>query len=119
MTDSKAKSLVAYHEVGHAICATMTPGHDALQQVSSMAKQMVTNFGMSDIGPRSLQDPSAQSGDMIMRMMAKNSMSEQLLEDIDAAVKKITDDAYVTALGHIRDNREAIDAITAELLVTE
>merc|ERR1719223_1865682 len=181
MVDSKAKSLVAYHEVGHAICATMTPGHDAvqkvtlvprgqakgltwflpgddpslisksqlqarvvgalggraaeevifgpaevttgasgdLQQVSSMAKQMVTNFGMSDIGPWSLQDPSAQSGDMIMRMMAKNSMSEQLLEDIDAAVKKISDDAYVTALGHIRDNREAIDAITAELLVTE
>ena len=26
MTDSKAKSLVAYHEVGHAICATLTPG---------------------------------------------------------------------------------------------
>lgn len=28
MTDSKAKSLVAYHEVGHAICGTLTPGHD-------------------------------------------------------------------------------------------
>jgi len=181
MTDGKAKSLVAYHEVGHAICATMTPGHDAvqkvtlvprgqakgltwflpgddpslisksqlqarvvgalggraaeevifgsaevttgasgdLQQVSSMAKQMVVNFGMSDIGPWSLMDPSAQSGDMIMRMMAKNSMSEQLLQDIDSAVKKISDDAYVTALAHINDNREAIDAITAELLVTE
>jgi len=181
MVDSKAKSLVAYHEVGHAICATLTPGHDAvqkvtlvprgqakgltwflpgddpslisksqlqarvvgalggraaeevifgaaevttgasgdLQQVSSMAKQMVTNFGMSDIGPWSLQDPSAQSGDMIMRMMAKNSMSEKLLEDIDAAVKKISDDAYVIALGHIQNNREAIDAITNELLVIE
>merc|ERR1711966_269868 len=151
MTDSKAKSLVAYHEIGHAICATLTPGHDAvqkvtlvprgqakgltwflpnddpslisksqlqarvvgalggraaeevifgkdevttgasgdLQQVSSMAKQMVTNFGMSDIGPWSLQDPSAQSGDMIMRMMAKNSMSEKLLEDIDAITNEL------------------------------
>jgi cell division protease FtsH len=84
-----------------------------------MAKQMVVNFGMSDVGPWSLMDPSAQSGDMIMRMMAKNSMSEQLLQDIDSAVKKISDDAYVTALAHINDNREAIDAITAELLVTE
>eukprot|EP00238_Polyblepharides_amylifera_P000688 CAMPEP_0196570308 /NCGR_PEP_ID=MMETSP1081-20130531/337_1 /TAXON_ID=36882 /ORGANISM="Pyramimonas amylifera, Strain CCMP720" /LENGTH=706 /DNA_ID=CAMNT_0041886673 /DNA_START=104 /DNA_END=2224 /DNA_ORIENTATION=- len=181
MTDSKAKTLVAYHEVGHAICATLTPGHDAvqkvtliprgqakgltwfipgddpslisksqlqarvvgalggraaeavvfgdaetttgasgdLQQVSSMAKQMVTNFGMSDIGPWSLQDPSAQSGDMIMRMMAKNSMSEQLLEDIDAAVKKISDDAYVTALSHIENNRELIDALVEELLIVE
>ena len=26
MVDSKSKSLVAYHEVGHAVCATLTPG---------------------------------------------------------------------------------------------
>ena len=43
-----------------------------LQQVSNMARQMVINYGMSDIGPWSLLDPSAQSGDMIMRMMARN-----------------------------------------------
>lgn len=181
MTDSKAKSLVAYHEVGHAICATLTPGHDNvqkvtlvprgqakgltwfvpgddptliskaqlqarvvgalggraaeqvifgsaevttgasgdLQQVSSIAKQMVMAMGMSDIGPWALQDPSAAQGDMIMRMMAKNSMSEKLLEDIDAAVKKISDDAYEVALAHIRNNREAVDTIVEELLVTE
>jgi len=181
MTDSKAKSLVAYHEIGHAICATLTPGHDAvqkvtliprgqakgltwflpnddpslisksqlqarvvgalggraaeevifgkdevttgasgdLQQVSSMAKQMVTNFGMSDIGPWSLQDPSAASGDMVMRMMAKNSMSEKLLEDIDAAVKKISDEGYQDALRIIRENREMIDVICEELCIVE
>ena len=29
MTDSKSKLLVAYHEVGHAVCATLTEGeHD-------------------------------------------------------------------------------------------
>jgi ATP-dependent Zn protease len=26
MLDGKSKSLVAYHEVGHAICGTLTPG---------------------------------------------------------------------------------------------
>ena len=26
MVDGKSKSLVAYHEVGHAICSTLTPG---------------------------------------------------------------------------------------------
>lgn len=181
MTDSKAKSLVAYHEIGHAICATLTPGHDAvqkvtliprgqakgltwfipgddpslisksqlqarvvgalggraaeevifgyaevttgasgdLQQVTNMAKQMVTNFGMSDIGPWSLQDPSAQSGDMVMRMMAKSSTSEKLLEDIDAAVKKISDAGYVEALKIIKDNREMIDVICEELCIVE
>ncbi|KAL0920825.1 hypothetical protein M5K25_009995 [Dendrobium thyrsiflorum] len=181
MTDGKSKSLVAYHEVGHAICGTLTPGHDAvqkvtliprgqargltwfipaddptliskqqlfarivgglggraaeeiifgepevttgaagdLQQITSLAKQMVVAFGMSEIGPWSLMDTSAQSADVIMRMMARNSMSEKLAEDIDAAVKRITDSAYEIALSHIRNNREAIDKIVDVLLEKE
>jgi len=178
MVDGKSKSLVAYHEVGHAICATLTPGHDPvqkvtliprgqargltwftptddptlisksqifarvvgalggraaeeiifgraeittgasgdLQQVTNMAKQMVINYGMSDIGPWSLMDQQAQQGDMIMRMMARNSMSENLQASIDQAVKKIASDAYDVALAHIRDNRDATDKLT-EILV--
>ncbi|MEO1043802.1 MAG: AAA family ATPase, partial [Pseudomonadota bacterium] len=34
MTDGKSKSLVAYHEVGHAVCGTLTPGHDPVQKVT-------------------------------------------------------------------------------------
>ncbi|BDA44242.1 ATP-dependent zinc metalloprotease FTSH 2, chloroplastic [Coccomyxa sp. Obi] len=177
MVDGKSKSLVAYHEVGHAVCGTLTPGHDAvqkvtliprgqargltwfipgedptliskqqifarivgalggraaeevifgdaevttgassdLQQVTNMARQMVVNYGFSDIGPWSLLDPSAQSGDMIMRMMARNGTSESLQRKIDDAVKKIAAEAYETALKHVRENREAIDKIV-ELL---
>ncbi|EIE25977.1 hypothetical protein COCSUDRAFT_22213 [Coccomyxa subellipsoidea C-169] len=177
MVDGKSKSLVAYHEVGHAVCGTLTPGHDAvqkvtliprgqargltwfipgedptliskqqifarivgalggraaeeiifgdaevttgassdLQQVTNMARQMVVNYGFSDIGPWSLLDPSAQSGDMIMRMMARNGTSESLQRKIDDAVKKIAAEAYEEALTHIRENREAIDKIV-ELL---
>uniref|UniRef100_A0A061S2L7 Cell division protease FtsH n=1 Tax=Tetraselmis sp. GSL018 TaxID=582737 RepID=A0A061S2L7_9CHLO len=181
MVDGKSKSLVAYHEVGHAICGTLTPGHDPvqkvtliprgqakgltwfipgedptlisknqifarvvgalggraaeeiifgraevttgasgdLQQVTNMAKQMVINYGMSDIGPWSLMDQSAQSGDMIMRMMARNSMSENLQKSIDTAVQKIATEAYEVALKHISENREAIDKITEILLEKE
>uniref|UniRef100_A0A7S0RC15 AAA+ ATPase domain-containing protein n=1 Tax=Chlamydomonas leiostraca TaxID=1034604 RepID=A0A7S0RC15_9CHLO len=181
LVDGKAKSLVAYHEVGHAICGTLTPGHDPvqkvtliprgqargltwfipgedptlisksqifarvvgalggraaeevifgheevtsgaagdLQQVTQMARQMVINYGMSDIGPWSLMDPSAQSGDVIMRMMARNSMSENLQQRIDDAVKKISLDGYEIALQQIKDNREAIDKIVEVLLEKE
>ncbi|XP_004504668.1 ATP-dependent zinc metalloprotease FTSH 2, chloroplastic [Cicer arietinum] len=181
MTDGKSKSLVAYHEVGHAICGTLTPGHDAvqkvtliprgqargltwfipsddptliskqqlfarivgglggraaeeiifgepevttgaagdLQQITGLARQMVTTFGMSDIGPWSLMDASAQGGDVIMRMMARNSMSEKLAEDIDTAVKRLSDEAYEIALTHIKNNREAIDKIVEVLLEKE
>ena len=67
-----------------------------------MARQMVVNYGFSDIGPWSLLDPSAQSGDMIMRMMARNGTSESLQRKIDDAVKKIAAEAYETALKHVR-----------------
>ncbi len=84
-----------------------------------MARQMVINYGMSDIGPWSLMDPSAMSGDVIMRMMARNSMSENLQQRIDEAVRKISIQAYEVAVQQIRDNREAIDLITAELVEKE
>ena len=181
MVDGKSKTLVAYHEVGHAICGTLTPGHDAvqkvtviprgqakgltwfvpgedptlisksqifarivgamggraaeaevfgeaeittgasgdLQQVTNMAKQMVTVYGMSNIGPWSLQDQGAQSGDMIMRMMSRNSTSEKMLEDIDTAMQTIADEGYAVALKHMADNREALDKITEVLIEKE
>lgn len=181
LVDGKAKSLVAYHEVGHAICGTLQPGHDPvqkvtlvprgqargltwfipgedptlisksqifarivgalggraaeeiifgdaevtsgaagdLQQVTGMARQMVINYGMSDIGPWSLMDPSAMSGDMIMRMLAKNSMSESLSRRIDEAIRKISTEAYDVALAHIQNNREAMDKIVEVLLEKE
>lgn len=34
LVDSKAKKLTAYHEVGHAIVATMTPSHDPVEKVT-------------------------------------------------------------------------------------
>ncbi|GMN42232.1 hypothetical protein TIFTF001_011441 [Ficus carica] len=181
MTDGKSKTLVAYHEVGHAVCATMTPGHDPvqkvtliprgqargltwfipgedptliskqqlfarivgglggraaeeiifgepeittgaagdLQQVTQIARQMVTMFGMSEIGPWALTDPAVQSSDVVLRMLARNSMSEKLAEDIDTAVRCIVENAYEIAKNHIRNNREAIDKLVEVLLEKE
>lgn len=67
-----------------------------------MARAMVINYGFSDIGPWSLMDQGAQSQDMIMRMMSRNSISESLQRKIDEAVKTLAQDAYKIALKHIR-----------------
>jgi cell division protease FtsH len=34
LVDSKAKRLIAYHEVGHAIVASLCPGHDQVEKVT-------------------------------------------------------------------------------------
>ncbi|CAA2933273.1 ATP-dependent zinc metalloprotease FTSH 2, chloroplastic [Olea europaea subsp. europaea] len=67
----------------------------------------------------SLMGFSGQSADVIMRMMARNSMSEKLAEDIDAAVKRISDSAYEIVLRQVRNNREAMDKIVEVLLEKE
>lgn len=77
---------------------------------------MVTMFGMSELGPWRLTDPAVQAGDVVLRMLARNSMSEKLAEDIDRSVHNIIDSAYEVAKTHIRNNREAMDKLV-ELLV--
>ncbi|XP_023550120.1 ATP-dependent zinc metalloprotease FTSH 6, chloroplastic [Cucurbita pepo subsp. pepo] len=181
MTDGKSKIVVAYHEIGHAVCASLTEGHDRVQkvtliprgqargltwflpgedpslvskkelfarivgglggraaedvifgepeittgaagdllQVTQIARQMVTVFGMSEIGPWALIDPATQSSDVVMRMLARNSMSEKLAEDIDSSIRHIIERAYEIAKTHIRNNREAIDKLVDVLLEKE
>lgn len=77
---------------------------------------MVTTYGMSEIGPWSLIDPAVQNSDVVMRMLARNNMSEKLAEDIDASVRQIIDKAYEIAKNHVRNNREAMDKIVEVLL---
>lgn len=84
-----------------------------------MAKQMVVTYGMSDIGPWSLVDQQAMSGDVIMRMMARNSMSEELQSSIDLQMKKIAAEAYEVALEHVRNNRDAMDELVEVLVQKE
>jgi cell division protease FtsH len=80
---------------------------------------MVTRFGMSEIGPWALTDPTAQNSDVVLRMLARNSMSEKLAVDIDRSVKQIIDKAYEIANNHIRNNRDAIDQLVDILLEKE
>lgn len=181
MTDGKSKILVAYHEIGHGVCATLTPGHDPvqkvtliprgqargltwfipgedptliskkqlfarivgglggraaeevifgepeittgaagdLQQVTQIARQMVITYGMSEIGPWTLVEQGVQSSDVVMRMLARNQMSEKLAEDIDNSVRQIIGSAYEVAKNHIRNNRDAIDKLVEVLMERE
>ena len=74
---------------------------------------------MSEIGPWALTDPAVQSSDVVLRMLARNSMSEKLAEDIDNSVSQIIEAAYEIAKNHIRNNRDAIDKLVDVLLEKE
>jgi cell division protease FtsH len=180
LVDSKAKRLIAYHEVGHAIVATLTPGHDPvekvtliprgqakgltwftpdeehglitrtqiiamisstlggraaeeiifgeaevttgasndLEKVTSLARQMVTKFGMSDLGPIALEgqeQPVFLGNDS----MKRTEYSEAIAARIDAQVRTIITQAHERAKNIIRENRPLIDRIVDTLIEQE
>ena len=86
-----------------------------LQQVSGLARQMVTRFGMSDLGPLSLE---SQTGEVFLGrdFMTRAEYSEEIAARIDAQVRTITDECYKQAKQIILDNRTVIDRLV-DLLV--
>jgi cell division protease FtsH len=93
---------------------TTGAGND-LQQVTGMARQMVTRFGMSDLGPISLE--GQQSEVFLGRdLMTRSEYSEEIASRIDSQVRTIVERCYTEACQIIRDNRAVIDRL-ADLLI--
>jgi cell division protease FtsH len=180
LVDGKSKRLIAYHEVGHAIVATLVPAHDPLQkvtliprgqaqgltwftpsedqslisrtqlraritgalggraaeevifgdsevttgaggdlqQVTSMARQMVTRFGMSKLGPLSLE---SQSGEVFLggNWGARSEYSDEVAAQIDQQVREIVAQCHQESLQIMRENRTLIDRLVDILIEKE
>ncbi len=85
------------------------------QQVASMARQMVTRFGMSELGPIALEGGNQEvfvGRDLMTRSEVSDSISKQIDESIRVMVKSCYEDTYKI----IYDNREAMDRLV-ELLI--
>ncbi|MGK7902538.1 MAG: ATP-dependent zinc metalloprotease FtsH2 [Hormoscilla sp.] len=96
---------------------TTGAGND-LQQVTGMARQMVTRFGMSDLGPLSLE---SQTGEVFLGrdLMSRSEYSEEIASRIDAQVRSIVEHCYDDAKRMIRENRTAIDRLVDLLIDRE
>jgi len=87
-----------------------------LQTITSLARQMVTRFGMSDLGPLSLE---TQGGEVFLGggfMSRSAEYSEEISARIDAQVHTIVEHCHDKARQIIRDNRVVIDQLV-ELLI--
>ncbi|CAJ1397854.1 unnamed protein product [Effrenium voratum] len=80
-----------------------------LQQVERMARAMVTQFGMSQVGSIAIDEGG----------MMGPSYSEALSSEIDGAVKSISDECYLRALTLLAEHRAALDKIAEELCEVE
>jgi len=91
-----------------------------LQQVTNLARQMVTRFGMSNIGPIALEDENNGQVFLGASMGQDGSTyAESIADRIDDQVCKIIDYCEQKAIEIILDNRVVIDLAVERLLDVE
>jgi len=90
-----------------------------LQQVTNLARQMVTRFGMSNIGPIALEDESNGQVFLGATMDQGSNYPETIADRIDDEVCKIINYAEEKALQIISDNRVIIDLVVEKLIDIE
>ena len=95
---------------------TTGPSND-LQVVANMARDMVTKYGMSDIGPIALE---GTGGSMIGGGMSENrGYSPQIAKAIDDEVAKIIEEGKQRASEIVTQYRKALDVISQRLVEVE
>jgi len=96
---------------------TTGAGND-LQQVTNMARQMVTRFGMSDLGLLSLEGQS-QEVFLGRDLMTRSEYSDRIASLIDGEVRAIVAQCYKDTVQIIRENRVVIDRLVDLLIEKE
>ncbi|MGQ0703669.1 MAG: ATP-dependent zinc metalloprotease FtsH [Gemmatimonadales bacterium] len=90
-----------------------------IEQATSIARRMVTQFGMSEkIGVIAVGDRE-QEIFLGREIQQRREISERMSELVDAEVKHLIDDAYALARNIITENRALLDQIAQALLERE
>ena len=90
-----------------------TGASNDLQQVTNIARQMVTRYGMSNIGPIALEDDNNE------QMFLGGESNDAIADRIDTEVCKIINHCEQIATEIILDNRVIIDLAVEKLLDAE
>ncbi|MYA91229.1 MAG: ATP-dependent zinc metalloprotease FtsH, partial [Synechococcus sp. SB0663_bin_10] len=88
------------------------------QQVSAIARQMVTQFGMSEIGPISL---SSQDREVFLGrdLMIRSEMSNASARSVDEQVFKLVHQLYDDTVALLGEHRECMDRVVEVLIERE
>ena len=95
-----------------------TGASNDLKEATSVARKMVTRYGMSSLGLGTF----GQSQEMVFLgrdLASERDYSENVASQIDAEVARLIEAARETAEQVLRDNKEALDAVANALLETE
>ena len=90
-----------------------------IAQATQVARRMVVDFGMSDLGPVNL-GPQIEYSEMGRALwMEPSQLSPEMAAKVDQAVKKIIDEGYKKAVEILRKSRKKLDKVAEALLEKE
>ncbi len=89
-----------------------------ITEVSKLARQMVTLYGMSDLGPVALESPNNEVF-LGQSWNSRAEYSEEMAIKIDRQVREIAIHCYEEARRIIRENRHLVDKLVEVLLDEE
>jgi cell division protease FtsH len=90
-----------------------------IDQATRLARAMVVDFGMSDLGPIDL-GPQYDVDEMGKAQWYEPSqVSPAMQEKVDAEIKKIIDTAYLESAKLVKSKRKLLDAVVEKLLDKE
>jgi cell division protease FtsH len=89
-----------------------------IKVVADLAREMVTRYGMSELGLLALEN---SNGEVFLgrNIMSRNEYSEEVATQIDNQVREIANSCYQVALRLIRENRSLVDRLVDLLLEQE
>ncbi|MFO7895191.1 MAG: ATP-dependent zinc metalloprotease FtsH [Longimicrobiales bacterium] len=97
---------------------TTGAGND-IERATTMARRMVTRFGMSEkVGPMAVGD-SEQEVFIGRELVQRREISEDTARLVDDEVKRFLDEAYQKAVDTLTENRDLLDRIAEALLDRE
>ena len=101
---------------GHEEVTTGAGGD--IQQVASIARQMVTRFGMSEIGQFSLEAGS-QEVFLGRDLMTRSDGSDAMATKVDEAVRAIVHNCYIDTVKLVEAHRTCMDRVVEVLIEKE
>jgi cell division protease FtsH len=97
---------------------TSTGASGDIQQVTNLARQMVTLYGMSELGPVALESMDNQVF-LGRNLMPRSEVSEEMANKIDEQVRQMAFSCLERARTMLRENRPLMDHLVDMLLEKE
>ena len=96
-----------------------TGAHNDFQQATKIARAMVTEYGMSSLGPIQLESNDEGSVFLGRDYNKSRNFSNEVAHEIDTEMRKIIDECYKKATKIIKDNRDLLELLATTLLEYE